>query len=203
MYRSQLFVVSGPSGVGKGTICKMLLEEGFKAVLSISMTTRAARPGETDGENYYFISREEFENIIKSGGFLEYAEVYGNYYGTPKQKVLSALEKGIDVILEIDVQGALKIKNQYPEVVLIFILPPSMAELKNRIQGRGAETEAGINQRMNEVMKEASYIDKYDYYIINEELTDSVSRLKSIIAAEKSRVSQIAYEFIEKYKEEI
>ena len=126
-HSGKLFIISGPSGAGKGTICKRLIEE-TKVQLSVSMTTRGPRPGEIDGVSYYFTTREEFQKEIENGGFLEYAEVYGNFYGTPKEKVIEKLEQGIDVVLEIDIQGALNVKTVYPEGIFIFILPPSMAE---------------------------------------------------------------------------
>lgn len=171
--------------------------------LSISMTTRKPRPQEVEGENYYFISEEEFLEIIKNDGFLEYAKVYGNYYGTPKEMVTQKLENGRDVVLEIDIQGALQIKASYPDGIFIFILPPSMAELRKRITGRGSETENDINLRLGETLKEVAYIDKYDYCVVNGEIDEAVNRVAAIIIAEHSRVSEDIYELIEKYKEEI
>ena len=171
--------------------------------LSISMTTRKPRPQEVEGENYYFISEEEFLEIIKNDGFLEYAKVYGNYYGTPKEMVTQKLENGRDVVLEIDIQGALQIKASYPDGIFIFILPPSMAELRKRITGRGSETENDINLRLGETLKEVAYIDEYDYCVVNGEIDEAVNRVAAIIIAEHSRVSEDIYELIEKYKEEI
>lgn len=202
MRKGLLFVVSGPSGAGKGTICKMLLER-LDIDLSISMTTRAPRPGEVDGVNYYFTSKEHFEEDILNHSFLEYAQVYGNYYGTPKHTVCEKMEQGTDVVLEIDIQGALKIRETYPEGIFIFILPPSMAELRKRITGRGSETEDAINVRMRAALKEVSYIDKYDYCVVNGELEEAVSRVSAIVVAEHSRVSEPIYALIEQYKEEI
>lgn len=202
MSRGLLFIISGPSGAGKGTICQRLKEEGV-IELSVSMTTRKPRPGEVDGKNYYFASEEEFIETINNGGFLEYAKVYGNYYGTPKDIVLKKLEQNKDVVLEIDIQGALKVKESYPKGVFIFILPPSMAELRKRITGRGSETEADINLRMGETLKEVAYIDRYDYCVINDEIEEAVHRVADIINAEHSKVTQDVYELIEKYKEEI
>ena len=203
MHEGQLFVVSGPSGAGKGTICEKLLEKGLGISLSVSMTTRHPRPGEIAGKSYYYISREEFENKIEAGGFLEHAQVYGNYYGTPKQEVLDTLKKGVDVILEIDIQGALQVKKHYPKGVFIFILPPSMTELKNRLTERGGETEEEIKRRMGEVVKEITFINEYDYYIINAKLDEAVDRAKAVIMAERSRVSPAIQEMLHKYKEEI
>ncbi len=201
-HAGKLFIISGPSGAGKGTICKRLIED-TKVEISVSMTTRNPRPGEVDGVSYYFTTKEEFEKEIRRGGFLEHAEVYGNYYGTPKAKVLEKLAAGIDVLLEIDIQGALHVKNAYPNGIFIFILPPSMAELRKRITGRGSETEEAINLRLSQTLKEVSYIDKYDYCVVNGELEEAVSRVKAIVVAEHSRVSQNVYRLIEQYKEEV
>lgn len=202
MSKGLLFVVSGPSGAGKGTICKKLIEK-IDIDLSVSMTTRKPRPGEIDGKNYFFVTEEEFKETISKDGFLEYARVYGNYYGTPRATVLKKLEEDRDVVLEIDIQGALKIRDSYPKGIFIFILPPSMAELRKRITGRGSESEDDINLRLGETLKEVSYIDKYDYCVINGEINEAVNRVAAIIKAEHSRVSKDIYELIAKYKEEI
>lgn len=198
----KLFVLSGPSGAGKGTICKRLLEETDKLDLSVSMTTRKPRVGETDGVSYFFTEKEVFQEHIKKGNLLEYAEVYGNYYGTPKTPVLDKLSRGIDVILEIDMQGALKVKESYPDGVFIFILPPSMTELRKRLTGRGTETAEAIELRLGEALKELSYIDKYDYCVVNGVLEEAVARVKAIVVAEHSKVAFTAEELIESYKEE-
>lgn len=202
MYKGLLFVVSGPSGAGKGTICNRLAEK-MDIHLSVSMSTREPRPGEAHGSSYYFVSKEEFEERIESSGFLEYANVYGNYYGTPKDKVLEELAKGTDVVLEIDIQGAMQIRENFPAGKFIFILPPSMAELRKRITGRGSETEADINLRMKEVLKEVAYIGKYDYCVVNGELEEAVNRVEAIIIAEHSRVTEDIYRLIDTYKEEV
>ncbi|MCI9640283.1 guanylate kinase [Anaerovoracaceae bacterium 41-7] len=201
-HAGKLFIISGPSGAGKGTICKRLVED-TKVEVSVSMTTRNPRPGEEEGVSYYFTTKEAFCKEIEAGGFLEHAEVYGNYYGTPKAKVIEKLQQGIDVVLEIDIQGALNVKTAYPDGIFIFILPPSMAELRKRITGRGSETEDAINLRLSQTLKEVSYIDKYDYCVVNGELEEAVSRVKAIVVAEHSRVSQNVYKLIEKYKEEV
>ena len=201
-HSGKLFIISGPSGAGKGTICQRLIAD-TKVELSVSMTTRNPRPGEVEGINYYFTSKEEFQREIAAGGFLEHAQVYGNYYGTPKAKVIEKLSQGIDVVLEIDIQGALNVKEAYPNGLFIFILPPSMHELRKRITGRGSETEEAINLRLSQTLKEISYIDKYDYCVVNGELEEAVDRVKSIVIAEHSRVSQSIYKLIEKYKEEV
>jgi len=203
MHEGQLFIVSGPSGVGKGTICRELLKEKTGIELSISMTTRKPRPGEVDGKSYYFVSHEQFDNKIKADGFLEYAHVYENYYGTPKQEVLDMLKKGTDVILEIDTQGALLAKKQYPNGVFVFILPPSMAVLRQRLVDRRSETEEQINLRLNTAMTEISFITEYDYYIVNETLSESVARMKEIVMAERSKVTKNIRDVIQKYREEI
>jgi len=202
MSRGLLFIISGPSGAGKGTICQRLKEKEI-IELSVSMTTRKPRPGEIDGKNYYFVTEEKFIETINNGGFLEYAKVYGNYYGTPKDIVLKKLEQNKDVVLEIDIQGALQVKESYPKGVFIFIMPPSMAELRKRITGRGSESEADINLRLGETLKEVAYIDRYDYCVINDEIDVAVQRVTDIINAEHSKVTQDVYELIEKYKEEI
>ena len=198
----KLFVFSGPSGAGKGTICKKLLEENKELALSVSMTTRAPREGEVEGVSYFFTDKEAFKERIEAGELLEYAEVYGNYYGTPKGPVVEKLEKGIDVILEIDMQGALKVKENYPDGVFVFILPPSMSELRKRLTGRGTETEEAIELRLGETLKELSYIEKYDYCVVNGELDEAVARVKSIVVAEHSKVAFTAEELIASYKEE-
>ncbi len=200
-HAGKLFILSGPSGAGKGTICKALLAE-TDLELSVSMTTRNPRAGETDGESYYFVSKDEFLRKIEASGFLEYAEVYGNFYGTPKQPVIDKLSAGTDVILEIDMQGALKVKENYPDGVFIFILPPSMSELRKRLTGRGTETAEAIEMRLGETLKELSYIDKYDYCVVNGQLEEAVTRVKAIVTAEHSRVTFTAEELISRYKEE-
>ena len=201
-HKGKLFIISGPSGAGKGTICKRLIDE-TKVEVSVSMTTRQPRAGEVDGKSYYFTTKEDFLKKVEEDGFLEWAEVYGNYYGTPKAKVDEKLAAGIDVVLEIDIQGALNVKEAYPDGIFIFILPPSMAELRKRITGRGSETEESLKLRLSQTLKEVSYIDKYDYCVVNGELEEAVTRVKSIVIAEHSRVSQNIYKLIEEYKEEV
>jgi len=201
-HKGKLFIISGPSGAGKGTICKRLIDE-TKVEISVSMTTRQPREGEVEGKSYYFTTKEDFLKKVEADGFLEWAEVYGNYYGTPKAKVDEKLAAGIDVVLEIDIQGALNVKEVYPDGIFIFILPPSMAELRKRITGRGSETEESLKLRLSQTLKEVSYIDKYDYCVVNGELEEAVTRVKSIVVAEHSRVSQNIYKLIEQYKEEV
>ncbi len=203
MNKGLLIVVSGPSGAGKGTICKQLLRVEPEVMLSVSATTRGPRVGEVEGKNYYFLSKDEFEDLIVKDEFLEYANVYGNYYGTPKKYVHEKNQQGKSVLLEIDIQGALQIKDKYPHGVFIFILPPSMKELKQRIITRGTETEAAIEQRFTSAYEEISYAKKYDYCVINDDVDTAVEKVKAIIKAEKCRVTEDIDSFIAKFKEEI
>lgn len=177
--KNKLIVLSGPSGVGKGTIVKKLLQKGGYA-LSVSCTTRAPREGETDGVSYFFIDREKFLEEIKEGGFLEYSEHFGNLYGTPKKFVEQQL-KAHNVILEIEVDGALQVKRAYPDALLIMILPPSAEELRARLTGRGSETEESIKKRLERMTYELSKKDSYDYSVINDVLDDAVNDIDRII----------------------
>ena len=195
----QLIVISGPSGAGKGTVCNELLEKN-DFWISVSATTRSPRNGEVTGENYYFITKEKFLERIASDDFLEYAEVYGNYYGTPKSEVLKVLDDGRDVILEIDIQGALKVKKAYPKGLFIFILPPSMAEFKNRITNRGSETPESLMTRVTSAHKEISFVSKYDYAVVNDTVSNACEKIQSIIIAERCRVDRMNADFL---KEEI
>ncbi len=202
MPRGQLFIISGPSGVGKGTIAQRLLND-MDITFSVSMTTRAPRPGEVDGKDYFFVSDEEFDKMIAEDGFLEYAGNFGNRYGTPKAPILEKLNTGHDVLLDIDIQGAINVKKSYPKGIFIFILPPSMAELRKRITGRGTETPESLRKRLGKAMEEISYIDKYDYCIVNGELEEAIARAKAILVAEHSRVTDDIYKLIDTYKEEM
>ena len=189
--RGLLIIISGPSGAGKGTICKSFMERNKNVALSVSATTRTARAGEVEGVNYYFMSKEKFKEKIARNDFLEYAEVYDNYYGTPKSNVEEILESGKDVILEIDIQGALKVKENTEEGVFIFILPPSMEELKQRIIKRGSETPESLMKRFKSAYKEINYISKYNYAVVNDTVEVAVQKLEAIISAEKCRVDRI------------
>ena len=191
MSKGFLLVISGPSGCGKGTLCKKILERNEKLIFSVSATTRMPRRGETNGINYFFINKERFSNMIEEKEFLEYANVHGNLYGTPKQFVLEQVEKGEIVILEIDVQGALQVKEAYPEAVFVFLLPPSMSELKNRIKKRGTESEKDIDIRLKNAFEELKFIDEYDYIVINDELIEAVEKTEAIIIAEKLKVRRL------------
>ena len=178
-----LFVISGPSGTGKGSICEGLVEY-YQVALSVSMTTRVPRENEEEGKNYFFVSKEEFEEEIANEGFYEYAEIYGEYYGTPKKPVIAMLEKGFDVILEIDVKGAMQIKEQVPEVVLIFIMPPSPEELRRRIEGRGTETPERIQRRLERADSEIAQVGKYDFCVVNDDLKKAIKEVRMIMKSE-------------------
>ncbi len=188
--RGLLVVLSGPSGAGKGTICKAWLERNPNAVLSVSVTTRAPRPGEVEGVNYFFKTKEEFEEMVENNEFLEYASVYGNYYGTPRKYVQSQLLSGRDVILEIDIQGALQVKERFDEGVFIFIVPPTMDELKKRITERGTEDPETILKRFNSAFEELNFIKRYNYVVVNDEVSKAVNKIEAIITAEKCRVDR-------------
>lgn len=198
-----LIVVSGPSGAGKGTICKEVLSRRDDLFVSISATTREPRVGEEHGINYFFITREEFERKIEEEAFIEYAEVYKNLYGTPKDYVLDKLNRGENILLEIDIQGALQVKKRYPEGVFIFILPPSMKELKNRIIGRGSETPESLERRFSSAFEEIEFVNQYDYYIINDQVKKAADLMESIIDAERCKVIEDIEEIVKMFKEEI
>lgn len=180
----KLFVISGSSGVGKGTVLKGFLERNPEFMLSISCTTRSPRPGEIDGVNYFFISKEEFQDCIKKEKFLEWAEFAGNFYGTKKKYIKQCLEEGKDIILEIETKGAMQVKKQMPEAVLIFICPPSYETLENRLRGRHTEDEATIRKRLDEVKKELKAAENFDYRIINDDLETAIQTLEEVIRGE-------------------
>jgi guanylate kinase len=171
-------------------------------MLSVSMTTRKPREGEVHGVNYFFVSKEDFLKKVEEGGFLEYAEVFGNYYGTPKMEVLELLDKGIDVLLEIDVQGALQIKEVYPDAVLVFILPPTLKELRNRLSGRGTETPEVVERRLGEAVKEISYVMQYDYVVINDTLEEAIDKVRVVIRAAHYGVNSEVRRIVKEYEEE-
>lgn len=178
-----LIVVSGFAGSGKGTLMKRLVEDYEGYALSVSMTTRNPRPGEVHGREYFFVSKEEFEQKIETDGLIEYASYVENYYGTPREYVEEQMAAGKDVVLEIETQGALKVKSRFPDAVLIFVLPPSVEELYRRLKNRGTETEEVIRKRMSRAEKEADVIGKYDYIVINDEIDESVRTLHGLIEA--------------------
>ena len=189
-----LIVLSGPSGVGKGTICKELIDY-FNAWYSVSVTTREKRDGEIDGKDYFFVTKEEFEQKIKDNDFLEYATYNNNYYGTLKSKINEQLDNNIDVFVEIEVKGAKNIKNIYKDSVLIYILPPSLKELEDRLRNRNTEDEETINNRMKITKEELNQIDIYDYAIVNDDLDKAIEKVKNIIESEKSKVSRNDIDF--------
>ncbi len=190
MEKGLLIVLSGPSGTGKGTVCDALLEARKDIALSVSCTTRSPRTGEVEGESYYFVSEQYFKEMLVHDEFLEHASVYGNYYGTPTSFVQKQLSHGKDVLLEIDVQGALKAKRVFPEGVYIFLLPPSMQELENRIRSRGTEKEDQIISRLSKAKGEALLAERYDYVIVNDVVDDVVQSVECILAAERLKVSR-------------
>ena len=180
--RGLLIVFSGPSGVGKGTVRREIFENSDNQFqYSVSMTTRAQRPGEVDGVDYFFRTREEFEELIRQGQMLEYAEYVGNYYGTPLTYVNETLDKGIDVFLEIEVQGALQVKKKVPDAVFIFLTPPDLDELQDRLVGRGTDSEEVIAQRIERAKEEIAMMREYDYAIVNDEVPLAAERVKRVI----------------------
>ena len=181
-----LIVMSGFSGAGKGTIVKSLLEK-HDIFLSISCTTRKPREGEVDGKDYYFVTREEFEKMIREGEMIEWAEYAGNYYGTPKKAVNDRLDEGKDVLLEIEVQGGMQVKKLFPEAVLLFVVPPSADELLNRLRTRGTENESQIGLRLEQTVREIEYIKDYDYIVLNDQLDKAVQTVLNIMESQRIR----------------
>lgn len=192
MSKGLLVVISAPSGGGKGTILKELFARDDNLRLSVSATTRSPRPGEKHGEQYFFISREEFEALIEEGKMLEHAEYIGNYYGTPREPVEAWTSEGRDVVLEIEVQGGAQIKKLMPECVSIFILPPSLEVLEKRLRGRGTEDDATVRKRLITARKEIPCAKDYDYVVFNDRLEDAVEEIQAILRAEKLKYSRNA-----------
>ena len=195
MSKGILVVVSGFSGAGKGTVMKRLLEKYNDYALSISVTTRNPRPGEEDGREYFFRTKEEFEKLIKEDALIEYAQYVENYYGTPRSYVEEQLQAGKNVILEIEIQGAMKVKEKIPEALLVFVTPPTVEELEKRLKGRGTETAQVIADRLARAGEEAEGMGQYDYILVNDTVEECVDHLHQIIVSEHSRVSRNA-EFI-------
>lgn len=185
-----LLVLSGPSGSGKGTVSEALMKNNDDIIFSTSVTTRTPRPGEVNGENYFFATREEFEEMVEKDELLEHAFVHTNYYGTPKKFVFDEIEKGEIVLLEIDVQGALQIKKKYKEAVFIFLIPPTMDELRSRLVKRDTETEDEIETRYRNAFRELDFVGEYDYFVVNDVIDNAVKDIETIIAAEKLRVKR-------------
>ncbi len=186
--RGNLFVISGPSGVGKGTVCKQLVASSERVAISVSATTRKPRNEDTEGITYYFKSVPEFEEMIKNGEFLEWAKYNGNYYGTPKAAVDKKLAEGWDIILEIETQGALKVKNENPDAVSVFIEPPDIDELYKRLQGRGTESDEEIKARVDVAFGELKLKEKYDYVVVNDDLDTTVDEIHNIMKTEREKI---------------
>lgn len=188
--RGLLVVLSGPSGSGKGTVLKRAMQKNEQLELSVSVTTRAPREGEIDGVNYYFLTPEAFQNLLAEDGLLEWAEFCGNFYGTPREKIEQRLNEGKDVVLEIEVQGAMKVRAAFPDAVLIFNLPPSLEELKNRLTGRQTEPPEVVEKRMNTAVWEFSQAENYDYVIVNDNVEDAANAFLSILSSEKCKTAR-------------
>ena len=200
-----LLVISGPSGAGKGTICKVLMKRNEDLKLSVSATTRQPRTGEVEGVNYFFLTHEKFNDMISKNEFLEYAQTYSNFYGTPKGPVMECLEKGQDVVLEIEMQGARQVKQIYPDAILIFVLPPTLNELQSRLSSRGTETEEQMQERLSCAFEEIKQIKDYNYFIFNEtnKEVEAAIEIENIISAEKNKSARYEDDIIRKFKEEL
>lgn len=198
-----LIVLSGPSGSGKNTVCDMAKEVMPNIWESVSMTSRKPRKGEVDGKDYYFVSEEEFEKNIEEGKMLEHAKFAGNYYGTPRESVQKQLDAGRDVLLVIEIQGALQIKEKIPQALFVFLLPPSMKELKRRLRMRKTETEEKLMERFETAYKEINELPKYNYVIVNDKADEAARKLEAIISAEKCRVDRIEEVFLDTDEERL
>ena len=191
MDRGDLFVISAPSGAGKSTLCSMLVKELDNIAFSISHTTRSPRPGEINGKDYYFVSEQEFEQLVAEDAFLEWARVHGNFYGTHRAHVMEKLSQGTDVILDIDVQGAKQVKKRLPGAVTIFILPPSWQVLEERLTKRGSEDKEKIKLRLQNAMKEMEEVTNYQYTVVNDVLEVAFGQLKAIVLAQRSKTRRV------------
>lgn len=198
--KGQLIVISGPSGVGKGTIVNKLIEKRQDYVLSISATTRKIRSNERENESYFFKSLGEFKSMIENGELLEYAEVHGNYYGTPRKYVNEKIKENKTVILEIDIQGGMQVKKSFPDTVLLFILPPHFSSIEKRLRNRGTETADNIKVRLETARKELKFLKHYDFAVVNDNLDECVNEVEKIIDANKYRIDQA---LLEKYENEV
>ena len=201
--KGNLVVISGPSGAGKGTIIKELKNINNNFWLSISMTSREVRSNDIPDETYFFVTKDEFKDRIKNDVFLEYAEYNGNYYGTPKDKILDKLNEGVDVLLEIEIQGALKVKELVPDAIFIFILPPSMNELRKRLVNRGTDSKEKILSRFKTAYQEINEVTKYNYVVINDELDSAVKKVNAILLSERCRVDRIEEVYLNNMEEEV
>jgi guanylate kinase len=184
-HRGLLAVVCGPSGVGKGTILKLVKERDEKLRFSVSVTTRKPRDGEIEGQNYFYISVDEFKEMIKNDELIEWVEYCGNYYGTPKKYIEDSIKDGYNIILELEVEGAANIKNKYPDSLSVFIVPPSYIDLKRRIEGRGTENIEVIKKRLDRAKEEVKFINKFDYVIVNDNIENTANNLNNILSVEK------------------
>lgn len=203
MKQGRLIVISGPSGTGKGSIIREVMKQWPAAEFSVSMTTRGRREGEEHGVHYYFATRDEFEETIAAGGFLEWADVFGNYYGTPKAPVEKRLVDGADIILDIDIQGGMNVRKAMPEAVLIFILPPSMKELRRRLESRGTDTQDVIEKRLAKALTEIGTAREYDYVVVNDDLNEAARQVLSIVQASHLEANEtMIEEMIKRYEEE-
>ena len=198
-----LIVLSGPSGSGKNTVCDEVKKNNKNIWESISMTSRKPRKGEIDGKSYYFVTEEEFKKNIEDDNMLEYAKFAGNYYGTPKKNIQKHLDKGDDVILVIEIQGALQIKQKVAQALFVFLLPPSMKELKRRLIDRNTESSSKVMERFERAYKEINELSKYNYVIVNDNVKDAAKKLESIILAERCRVDRIEEVFLDTLEEKI
>ncbi len=194
--RGMLIVLSGPSGVGKGTVRQAMLKSGYRDFhYSVSMTTRKMRPGEVDGVDYYFRTKDQFEDEIANGGMLEYAQYVANYYGTPLHYVNEQLEAGQDVLLEIEVKGAMQVRAKCPDAVFIFLTPPDLNELRHRLEGRGTDDAETIKKRVGKAVDELKMMQNYDYAVVNDEVALAVDRIEHIIQSEHLRVQRVAEKY--------